>query len=88
MIDILYRKLIDVSCVSNFLYQFLFDKNIDNKNKSNIQIILSNTIKEKMNLDGNSNISNKKLFLKEEQSNKYSSTENENKFYFFFIIQK
>ena len=87
LIDILYRKLIDVSCVSNFLYQLLFDKNIDNKNKSSILIILSNTIKEKMNIDGNSDISNKKVFLKEEQLNKYSSTENENKFYFFLLYK-
>jgi len=87
LIDILYRKLIDVSCVSNFLYQLLFDKNIDNKNKSSILIILSNTIKEKMNIDSNSDISNKKLFLKEEQLNKYSSTENENKFYFFLLYK-
>ena len=85
LIDILYRKLIDVSCVSNFLYQFLFDKNIDNKNKSSILIILTNTIKEKMNIDDD--ISNKKLFLKEEQLNKYSSTENENKFYFFLSFK-
>ena len=87
LIDILYRKLIDVSCVSNFLYQLLFDKNIDNKNKSSILIILSNTIKEKMNIDGNSDISNKKVFLKEEQLNKFSSTENENKFYFFLLFK-
>ena len=85
LIDILYRKLIDVSCVSNFLYQLLFDKNIDNKNKSSILIILSNTIKEKMNIDDD--ISNKKLFLKEEQINKYSSIENENKFYFFLSFK-
>ena len=85
LIDILYRKLIDVSCVSNFLYQILFDKNIDNKNKSSILIILTNTIKEKMNIDDD--ISNKKLFLKEEQLNKYSSTENENKFYFFLSFK-
>ena len=85
LIDILYRKLIDVSCVSNFIYQLLFDKNIDNKNKSSILIILTNTIKEKMNIDDD--ISNKKLFLKEEQLNKYSSTENENKFYFFLSFK-
>ena len=85
LIDILYRKLIDVSCVSNFIYQLLFDKNIDSKNKSSILIILTNTIKEKMNIDDD--ISNKKLFLKEEQLNKYSSTENENKFYFFLSFK-
>ena len=89
LIDILYRKLIDVSCVSNFLYQLLFDKNIDNKNKSSILIILTNTIKEKkekMNTDDD-DISNKKLFLKEEQLIKYLSTENENKFYFFLSFK-
>jgi len=47
LLDILYRKLEDVSCVSNFLYQLLFDKNIDNKSKSSILVILSNTLKEK-----------------------------------------
>ena len=85
LIDILYRKLIDVSCVSNFLYQLLFDKNIDNKNKSSILIILTNTIKENKNIDDN--ISNKKLFFKEEQLNKYLSIENENKFYFFLSFK-
>ena len=77
LIDILYRKLDDISCLSHFIYQLVFDKNLGDKNKSKILFVLNNTRKEKI-ID----IKNK-LFYKEEQFNRYSSIENENKFYFF-----
>ena len=77
LIDILYRKLVDISCIDNFIFQLIFDKNIDDKNKNNILLILINTIKEE-NQDNNN-----KVFFKEDQLKKYLSPENENKFYFF-----
>ena len=59
LIDILYRKLTDISCVSNFIYQLLFEKNIDNKSKHNILLILIKTIKEKnINNNNSDNIKN------------------------------
>ena len=83
LIDILYRKLDDISSIANFLYQLTFDKNIDEKNKQSILIILINTIKE----NKSKNITNNKLYFKEEQLNKYLSKENENKFYFFLYYK-
>jgi hypothetical protein len=77
LLDILYRKLDDISSIVNFLYQLIFDKNIDERNKSNILFILMNTIKE------NTIDKNNKIYFKEELLNKYLSKENENKFYFF-----
>ena len=79
LIDILYRKLIDISCISHFIFQLVFDKNIDDKNKNSILIILIDTIKEEKEKQEN----NSKLFYKEEQLNKFLSPENEYKFYFF-----
>ena len=34
LIDIIYRKLTDISSLSNFIYKLVFDKNIDEKNKT------------------------------------------------------
>ena len=79
LIDILYRKLTDISCISNFIFKLVFDKNIDEKNKSKILIILTNTLKE-------NNFINK-LYYKEEQYNRFISKENENKFYFFLFYK-
>ena len=78
LIDIIYRKLSDISCISNFIFQLAFDKNIDDKNKNSILIILINTIKENK-IEEKEN----KLYYKEELFNKYISKENENKFFFF-----
>ena len=82
LIDIIYRKLEDISCLSNFIYKLVFDKNIDEKNKTKMLIILTNTMKE--NIQDN-NI--KKLYYKEEQYNKYISVENENKVFFFLYYK-
>ena len=82
LIDIIYRKLTDISSISNFIYKLVFDKNIDEKNKTKLLIILTNTLKEKV-LD----INMKKLYYKEEQYNKYISAENENKVYFFLYYK-
>ena len=79
LIDILYRKLTDISCLSNFIFKLVFDKNIDEKNKSKILIVLTNTLKE-------NNFKNK-LYYKEEQYNRFISKENENKFYFFLFYK-
>ena len=48
LIDIIYRKLTDISSISNFIYKLVFDKNIDEKNKTKLLIILTNTLKEKV----------------------------------------
>ena len=82
LIDIIYRKLTDISSISNFIYKLVFDKNIDEKNKTKLLIILTNTLKEKV-LD----INIKKLYYKEEQYNKYISSDNENKVYFFLYYK-
>ena len=82
LIDIIYRKLTDISSISNFIYKLVFDKNIDEKNKTKLLIILTNTLKEKV-LD----INMKKLYYKEEQYNKYISSDNENKVYFFLYYK-
>ena len=82
LIDILYRKLTDISCINNFIYQLVFDKNIDEKSKNNILLILINTIKESKD----DNI-NDKIYLKKELLNKFISKENENKFYFFISFK-
>ena len=79
LLDILYRKLSDISCVNNFIFQLAFDKNIDDNNKNSMLIVLTNTIKEN-NME---NILNNKIYFKEEIINRYLSQENENKFYFF-----
>ena len=79
LIDILYRKLTDISCISNFIFKLVFDKNIDEKNKSKILIILTNTLKENNYIN--------KLYYKEEQYNRFISKENENKFYFFLFYK-
>ena len=83
LLDILFRKLNDVSSVSNFIFKLVFDKNIDEKNKSKMLIILNNTLKEK-NIE---DITTKKLYYKEDQYNRYSSAENDNKFYFFLFYK-
>ena len=83
LIDIIFRKLNDVSSLSNFIFKLVFDKNIDEKNKSKMLIILNNTLKEKNMED----ITTKKLYYKEEQYNRYTSSENENKFYFFLFYK-
>lgn len=83
LIDIIFRKLDDVSSLSNFIFKLVFDKNIDEKNKSKMLIILNNTLKEKNMED----ITTKKLYYKEEQYNRYTSSENENKFYFFLFYK-
>ena len=83
LVDILYRKLNDISCLSNFIFKLVFDKNIDEKNKSKILIILKNTLKE----NNKENINLKKLYYKQEQFNRYTSLENENKFYFFLFYK-
>ena len=82
LIDILYRKLTDISCVSNYIYKLVFDKNIDEKNKSKILIVLTHTLKENLSV-----IDNDKLYYKEEQYNKYVSPENENKVYFLLYYK-
>ena len=82
LIDIIYRKLTDISSISNFIYKLVFDKNIDEKNKTKLLIILTNTLKENV-LD----INIKKLYYKEEQYNKYISSDNENKVYFFLYYK-
>ena len=82
LLDILYRKLTDISCINNFIYQLVFDKNIDEKSKANIFQILINTIKESKD----DNLNNK-IYLKEDLINKYLSKENENKFYFFISFK-
>ena len=81
LIDILYRRLNDLSCLSHFLFQLVFDKNLGDKNKSKILVVLINTRKEKIVEINN------KLFYKEEQYNKYTAKENENKFYFFLTYK-
>ena len=83
LIDIIFRKLNDVSSLSNFIFKLVFDKNIDEKNKSKMLIILNNTLKEKNMED----ITTKKIYYKEEQYNRYTSSENENKFYFFLFYK-
>ena len=83
LIDIIFRKLDDVSSLSNFIFKLVFDKNIDEKNKSKMLIILNNTLKEKNMED----ITTKKIYYKEEQFNRYTSSENENKFYFFLFYK-
>ena len=83
LIDIIFRKLNDVSSLSNFIFKLVFDKNIDEKNKSKMLIILNNTLKEKNTED----ITTKKIYYKEEQYNRYTSSENENKFYFFLFYK-
>ena len=83
LIDIIFRKLNDVSSLSNFIFKLVFDKNIDEKNKSKMLIILNNTLKEKNMED----ITTKKIYYKEEQYNRYISSENENKFYFFLFYK-
>ena len=83
LIDIIFRKLNDVSSLSNFIFKLVFDKNIDEKNKSKMLIILNNTLKEK-NIE---DITTKKIYYKEEQYNRYTSSENENKFYFFLFYK-
>ena len=79
LLDILYRKLSDISCVNNFIFQLVFDKNIDDKIKNNMLIVLVNTIME----NKIENISNDKIYFKEEIMTRYLSKENQNKFYFF-----
>ena len=83
LIDIIFRKLDDVSSLSNFIFKLVFDKNIDENNKSKMLIILNNTLKEKNMED----ITTKKIYYKEEQYNRYTSSENENKFYFFLFYK-
>ena len=83
LIDILYRKLTDISCLNNFIFKLVFDKNVDEKNKSKMLIILRNTLKE----NNQENINTKKIYYKEEQYNRYTSSENENKFYFFLFYK-
>ena len=83
LIDIIFRKLNDISSLSNFIFKLVFDKNIDEKNKSKMLIILNNTLKEKNTED----ITTKKIYYKEEQYNRYTSSENENKFYFFLFYK-
>ena len=83
LIDIIFRKLNDVTSLSNFIFKLVFDKNIDEKNKSKMLIILNNTLKEKNMED----ITTKKIYYKEEQYNRYTSSENENKFYFFLFYK-
>ena len=46
-------------------------------------IILRNTLKE----NNQENINTKKIYYKEEQYNRYTSSENENKFYFFLFYK-
>ena len=65
LIDIIFRKLNDVSSLSNFIFKLVFDKNIDEKNKSKMLIILNNTLKEKNMKDNKT----KKIYYKEEQYN-------------------
>ena len=82
LLDILYRKLNDISCLSNFIYKLVFDKNIDEKNKTKILIILTHTLK-----DNSLENEIKKLYYKEVQYNKYTSEENNNKVYFFLYYK-
>ena len=83
LLDIIFRKLNDISCLSNFIFKLVFDKNMDEKNKTKILIVLTNTLREK----NNENLSMKKSYYKEEQFKRYSSPENENKFYFFLFYK-
>ena len=82
LLDILYRKLNDISCLSNFIYKLVFDKNIDEKNKTKILIILTHTLQ-----DNSLENEVKKLYYKEEQYNKYTSEDNKNKVYFFLYYK-
>ena len=82
LIDILFRKLNDISSLSTFIFKLVFDKNIDEKNKSKILIVLTNTLKE-----NNSANNNSKLYYKEEQYKRFISSDNQNKFYFFLYYK-